>query len=162
MRNLFMTMMLALSVAAVSAKDIKTLVVTTNPVMHCNSCEEKIKNNIRFEKGIKNIETNVEEQKVTITYDADKNSAENIKKAFRKIGYEVSDYSAKEEKCAEMKECSNCEEKGEIKACCKKAEGMKKDCCKEMQQGTCEKAEGMKKNCCKEMQQGTCEKAEVK
>ena len=38
-------MMIALVAVAASAKDIKTLVVTTQPVMHCNSCEEKIKNN---------------------------------------------------------------------------------------------------------------------
>ena len=43
------TLLMALSV---NAKDIKTLVVTTNPQMHCENCENKIKDNIRFEKGI--------------------------------------------------------------------------------------------------------------
>ena len=41
------------------AKDIKTVVFTTTPQMHCEACENKIKNNLRFEKGIKNIETSV-------------------------------------------------------------------------------------------------------
>ena len=78
-----------LMMMTVAAKDIKTLVVTTQPQMHCANCENKIKDNIRFEKGIKKIETNVEQQTVTITYDADKNTAENIIRAFGKIGYEA-------------------------------------------------------------------------
>ena len=35
------------------AKDIKIVVLNTDPQMHCANCESKIKNNIRFEKGIK-------------------------------------------------------------------------------------------------------------
>ena len=31
-------------------KDIKTVVFKTTPEMHCNNCEKKIKNNLRFEK----------------------------------------------------------------------------------------------------------------
>ena len=54
------------------AKDIKTVVVTTQPQMHCVGCENKIKGNLRFEKGVKQIECNIEEQRVTITYDAEK------------------------------------------------------------------------------------------
>ncbi len=69
------------------AKDIKTVVVTTSPQMHCENCEKKIKNNLRFEKGIKKIETNVEKQTVTINYDADKTSEEKVLKGFEKFGY---------------------------------------------------------------------------
>lgn len=54
------------------AKDIKTVVFTTTPQMHCEACENKIKNNLRFEKGIKNIETSVPNQTVTVKYNADK------------------------------------------------------------------------------------------
>ena len=61
-----------------SAKDIKTLVVTTTPQMHCANCENKIKNNLRFEKGVKKIDTNVAAQTVTIEYDADKTKAEDL------------------------------------------------------------------------------------
>ena len=41
------------------AKYIKTLVVTTTPPMHCRSCENKIKGNLRFKKGVKKIETSI-------------------------------------------------------------------------------------------------------
>lgn len=85
--TLLLTMLLMAAVTF--AKDIKTVVFTTQPQMHCESCENKIKGNLRFEKGIKNIETNVDEQAVTIQYDADKTNEEAIMKAFGKIGYQA-------------------------------------------------------------------------
>ena len=69
------------------AKDLKVLVVNTSPEMHCNSCETKIKNNIRFTAGVKKIDTNLETKKVTITYDGDKTDVKTILAAFKKIGY---------------------------------------------------------------------------
>lgn len=53
-------------------REIKTVVFTTTPQMHCAVCENKIKNNLRFEKGIKNIETSVPNLTVTVKYNADK------------------------------------------------------------------------------------------
>lgn len=55
--------------------------------MHCANCENKIKNNIRFEKGIKEIETNLADKTVTIKYDADKTTVEKIIAGFAKINY---------------------------------------------------------------------------
>lgn len=75
--------------AAAMAKDIRKAVFTTQPQMHCESCENKIKSNLRFEKGIKRIETNIEQQAVTITYDADKTTPEAIIAGFKKIDYEA-------------------------------------------------------------------------
>jgi copper chaperone CopZ len=81
---------IALAFASVClAKDIKTVVLTTNPEMHCTGCEKKIKDNIRFEKGIKSIKTNLEDKTVTIEYDADKTTVEDIIEGFRKIKYEA-------------------------------------------------------------------------
>ena len=71
------------------AKDIKTIVVTTTPQMHCESCENKIKGNMRFEKGVKKIETSILDQTVTIEYDADKTSVDKLIEAFKKFGYEA-------------------------------------------------------------------------
>lgn len=81
---------MALAVAAVcNAKDIKTVVLKTNPEMHCSGCEKKIKDNIRFEKGVKDIRTNLDDKTVTIEYDADKTNVEAIIKGFKKINYEA-------------------------------------------------------------------------
>ncbi len=71
------------------AKDIKTIVFTTQPEMHCHSCEKKIKEEIRFAKGVKKIATDVAQQTVTIEYDADKTTPEKLKESFARIGYTV-------------------------------------------------------------------------
>ena len=163
----------AMLVFAISmfAKDIKTVVFTTLPQMHCENCENKIKGNLRFEKGIKQITTSVPDQKVTIEYDADKTTPENIAKGFAKIGYEATVVTgeAKKKGCsgcskkADATKGSCCKKNGEKKAgsCCKKAEVKKEGC-----GGCSKKAEAVKGNCCKkdgEKKAGSCsEKAEVK
>lgn len=81
--------MLAIAAMAVSAKDIKTVIFTTTPQMHCANCENRIKGQLKFEKGVKKIETNVDEQKVYVTYDADKTSVEKLQKGFEKFGYKA-------------------------------------------------------------------------
>lgn len=89
MRRLsFIIFALSFSVA-LFAKDIKTVVVTTNPEMHCESCEKKIKGNLRFEKGVKNIITDLKTKTVTIEYDADKTNVQNLINGFKKIKYEA-------------------------------------------------------------------------
>ena len=70
-------------------KDVKTVVLTTNPQIHCANCEKKIKENIRFEKGIKSIKTNLDDKTVTIEYDADKTTVPAIIEGFKKIKYEA-------------------------------------------------------------------------
>ena len=70
-------------------KDLRVLVMNTNPQMHCESCENKIKKNLRFEKGVVKIETSVPEQTVTVTYDAKKTNVEKIQTAMKEIGYET-------------------------------------------------------------------------
>lgn len=58
--------------------------------MHCANCENRIKSNIRFEKGIKEIETNLTDKTVTIKYDADKTTVDKIIAGFAKINYAAS------------------------------------------------------------------------
>ena len=88
MRTKFLFLSLAIA-AVCSAKDIKTVVLNTAPEMHCSSCENKIKSNLKFEKGIKDIQTDLTTKTVTIQYDADKTNVENIIAGFKKINYEA-------------------------------------------------------------------------
>lgn len=108
MRKVIMTLAIALMDVAAQAKDIKTVIFTTQPQMHCASCEKKIKGNLRYEKGVKRIDTSVEQQKVTVKYDADKTSAEKLQKAFKKFGYEARQVKADEKVEREASQgCSN-------------------------------------------------------
>lgn len=89
MKKTIITLMMAISATISMAKDIKTVVFTTMPQMHCENCENKIKGNLRFEKGVKKIETDIEKQHVTVTYDADKTTIEKLQNGFEKFGYEA-------------------------------------------------------------------------
>lgn len=96
MRKTFVLSAMMLTAVLAMAKDIKTVVVTTNPEMHCENCEKKIKGNLRFEKGIKNIITDLKTKTITIEYDADKTNVQNIIKGFKKIKYEAAEVKKKD------------------------------------------------------------------
>ena len=89
MKNLLTAFMLMLAGNSFAQTAADTLVVTTQPQMHCQNCEKKIKSNIRFVKGTKKLETSVEDQKVTIVYDNKKAKYDDYVAAFKKIGYEI-------------------------------------------------------------------------
>ena len=98
MKKFFLgTFMVFLSALSVSAKGntLDTLCVTTTPVMHCNSCETKIKSNIRFVKGVKRIDTSIPSQRVTIVFDKTKSTYTDFVEAFSKIGYKITNCKAK-------------------------------------------------------------------
>ena len=77
-----------LSVAAVLAKDIRVVVFKVSQ-MHCEKCEKKVKDNMRFEKGLKDIATEVKTKMLTITYDAEKTNVKNLQAGFNKFNYEA-------------------------------------------------------------------------
>ena len=144
----FNMIMAAMMIAATGfAKDIKTAVFNTAPEMHCNSCENRIKNGLKFEKGVKDIKTDLETKTVTIEYDADKTNVENLVAAFAKIDYKATEAGKGAAAAGEKKMGGCCKKKaaegaaaGEKKmgGCCKKkaaegaAAGEKKmgGCCK--------------------------------
>ena len=147
-------MVLFLSVLATSAKSQKesaVAVFTVSPQMTCQNCENRIKSNIRFEKGVTDITTDLNGQTVSVTYNPKKTSPEKIINAFKKIGYSatIADPSAVNTGTG----CCTRDKKG----CCK---GDKGDCCKDKQKScgksdkkACPKDKNVcpkdKKNCCK-------------
>ncbi len=111
MKRIIFLSMLLISTLAATAKNIQTVVFTTNPVMHCENCENKIKGNLRFEKGVKTIATDVTAQRVTVTYDADKTSPAKLQQAFEKFGYKatiVTDDTPETASCCGTSACQNC------------------------------------------------------
>ena len=75
----------------VSAQDkkgtnkVEQVVFSVN--MHCSGCEQKVKKSIPYEKGVKDLTTNLEKQLVTIKYQSDKTDRAKLKKAIEKLGY---------------------------------------------------------------------------
>lgn len=70
-------------------KNLRVVVMTPTPQMHCANCENKIKNNLRFEKGVVAIETSIPEQTVSVTYNAKKTNVATLQAAMKKIGYDT-------------------------------------------------------------------------
>ena len=71
---------------------MKKLEVKTS--LQCEMCKERIMNELSFEKGIKDIEVNIEEKTVTVTYNTEKITPEKIRMAISKIGYDADDVPA--------------------------------------------------------------------
>ncbi|MBQ5727030.1 MAG: cation transporter [Alistipes sp.] len=71
------------SFAQKKAAETKTTVFLTD--IDCENCAKKITNSIPFQKGVKDVKVDVPTKLVTVTYDATKNSDENLLKSFSKI-----------------------------------------------------------------------------
>lgn len=72
-------------------KNDTTASFSLNPPMVCHNCENKIRDHIRFEKGVKNVEASAKDSVVVVTFDKRKNNVEGLQKAFRQLGREATE-----------------------------------------------------------------------
>jgi len=89
-------------------KKSKTETVEIKSSVVCGMCEDRIKKDLAFEKGVKAIEVDLKAQTVTVTFNPKKTDKEKIKIAITKIGYDADELIA-EDKAYEK-----------LPACCKK------------------------------------------
>ena len=149
---------------------------TVNPPMSCQNCVDKIKTNMRFEKGIKKVNPQLELQVVEIEYDDTKTNPEAIRNAFAKIGYEAVVAGSPEAEAACKQAEAACKQAEaackQNEAACKQAEAACKQneaACKQAEaackqneaackqaEAACQKAEG---GCCKKAAAGSCNKS---
>ena len=85
MKKILILLLALLPMAAVQAKSNKQTVVLYCD-LHCQGCCDKIMKNIAFEKGVKDIQFDMEQKSVTVTFDANKTDVPTLQKAFAKIG----------------------------------------------------------------------------
>lgn len=77
-----------ISAATAFAKDLRVVVFKVEQMM-CQNCENKIKSNIKFEKGIKKFSTDLSDKTVTISYDPEKTDVKKLQEGFKKFKYEA-------------------------------------------------------------------------
>ena len=65
--------------------------VTFKVHIHCENCVKKIRENISFEKGVKDLKVSLADQTIAIRYDASKTSEQVLKAAIQKLGIPVSE-----------------------------------------------------------------------
>ncbi len=69
----------------------KTENVTFYVNFHCEMCIKKVNKNIPFEKGVKNIKTDLEGKSIVITYNPKQTTPEQLRKALEKLDFVVKD-----------------------------------------------------------------------
>ena len=100
MKHLFKTVILIAAAAlmttntfAQNKKAANLQEVTFVTSMDCEKCVKKIEANISFEKGVKDLKTNLDDRTVYIKFDANKTDTEKLKKAIEKLGYTAQEQS---------------------------------------------------------------------
>lgn len=128
------------------AKNTDEVIFKVN--LHCQSCVEKITQNVGFEKGVKDIDLNLEKGIVKIEYNPKKTSPEKLQAAFVKLGYDAVILPSSKKDC-----CGKCGD-GHKKECADKCvDAPKKDCCGKCGDGHKKECadkcvDGPKKDCC--------------
>ncbi len=86
---LCLSLVMCAGVATAQNKDAKKKAVVTTVFatdIDCDHCAQKIMNNVpALGKGIKDVKIDIPTKQVTVTYDAAKNTEENIVKGFASI-----------------------------------------------------------------------------
>lgn len=123
MKKLLIMFAIVATAFGASAKESNdtTVCFRINPPMSCVNCENKIKTNLRFEKGVTAIEATAPGDVVNIRFNKTKTDELKLVKAFDKIGYKAQASAA----CtARSKACTD-----GAKTCCGGANANgKKDC----------------------------------
>lgn len=93
MKRILLTLGVALAATLTALAETATVTFATS--MHCESCEQRIKKNVRFEKGVKKIDVSLPAKTVTVTYDTEKTSPEALRQAIVRLGYKAEVLPAK-------------------------------------------------------------------
>jgi len=73
-------------------KKSDTLTIQTSAV--CGMCKDRIEQGIAFEKGVKRATLDEETKKVTVIYNPSKTSADAVRTAISKLGYDADEVAA--------------------------------------------------------------------
>ncbi|MBL4716609.1 MAG: MerP protein [Bacteroidetes bacterium] len=68
------------------------IVITTSAV--CGMCKKTIEKALSYEKGVKGYDLDVATKKVTVKYNPNKTTVENIRTAISKVGYDADEVEA--------------------------------------------------------------------
>lgn len=88
MKRLFTFSLALLATFAISTAAFAKMnkqVVTFAVDLHCQGCIDKIYKTIAYEKGVKDLQCDLETKTVVVTYDADKTDIPTLQAAFKAI-----------------------------------------------------------------------------
>ena len=105
MKKVILVMGIILLAATSCTNKVKTVVLTTTPQMHCEKCENRVKDNLSKVNGVEGITTDLVSQTVTVKYDASKISEEDLINSFKDFEYEARKLNPGEKIEREKHEC---------------------------------------------------------
>ena len=85
---LLVAFIMAFTTSTFAKEKVKQTVVFSVK-MDCGSCKNKIEKNISFEKGVTDLNVNMQSQTVTVEFREDKTNIENLISAFKKLGFDA-------------------------------------------------------------------------
>jgi len=88
----------------------KTMTDIIKSSIVCEECEERIRNGLIYEKGIKRVTFDLETSEITVKYNPKQITLDEIRTKITKIGYDADDMKANKEAFNELPGC--CQAKG--------------------------------------------------
>lgn len=73
-------------------KKEETITIKTSAV--CGMCKERIENDMKFEKGVTDVNLDLKTKILTVTYKTSKTNPDKLREAVTKIGYDADDKPA--------------------------------------------------------------------
>jgi periplasmic mercuric ion binding protein len=108
-----LVIILTVSAANAQKKKTETIVINTSSVV-CDMCKETIETALAYEKGVKSSNLDVKKKTITVKYNPEKTTPEQIRKAISESGYDADDVKANPEAFTKLEECckdaSKCDE----------------------------------------------------
>ncbi len=96
-KNILAALLIGTSLMATAddgGKGKKTETVSIKSSTVCGMCETAIEGNLIYERGVKNVEVDLETATVMVTYDPRKTDAAQLRTALTKLGYTADDQPA--------------------------------------------------------------------
>jgi len=81
----------------------QTVVIQTSA--ECGDCKTRIEEGLNYTKGVSFAELDLETKKVTVKYNTEKITLDEVKKAINKIGYHADDFKASQENILKLPAC---------------------------------------------------------
>lgn len=105
MRTLLMITMLMFAGFSFGQKTTKMVVAKIQTSAECGSCKTRIEDKLNYTPGIKYAELNLDDKKVTVKYNSEKITLDQIRTILSETGYDADDVKAIPEAVEKLPAC---------------------------------------------------------
>ena len=105
MKNLIFSIALMLTASIVFADKGKDETVKSKTSAICEMCKERIEKNLAYTKGVSDVNLNLDDKVVTITFNGKKTNSKKLKEVIMKTGYDADEVVADQKAHDKLQEC---------------------------------------------------------